>query len=118
LKDPDHLIKVEKAIQEKYGSEAVQDPKSTWSDEKEMDYLEQIKKIYKNEKTKEKIEVDGVLLPKKLLIKVSKRTCPVCEVYSFKARDDLYMAKFKCCFECYIQHVEGREEKWLKNQMS
>jgi hypothetical protein len=118
LKDPDHLIKVEKAIQEKYGSEAVQDPKSTWSDEKEMDYLEQIKKIYKNEKTKEKIEVDGVLLPKKLLIKVSKRTCPVCEVYSFKARDDLYMAKFKCCFECYIQHVEGREQKWLKNQMS
>jgi hypothetical protein len=114
MKDPDHLIKVEKAIKEKYGEETIQNPKMGWDDDKEATYLEQIKKIYKSEKQKEKIEVDGVLMPKKLFTKESNRTCPVCNVYSFNMADDLYMFKFKCCFECYIQHVEGREEKWLK----
>ena len=26
--------------------------------------------------------------------------------------DDLYMNKFDCCFNCYIQYVEGREARW------
>ena len=95
MKDPEHLIKVEKAIQEKYGDETIQNPKSTWNDEKEKEYLQQIKKIAKSERQKEKIEVDGVLMPKKLFRKESKRTCPRCKVYSFSMRDDLYMAKFK-----------------------
>ena len=119
MKDPDYLIKVEKAIQEKYGDGAIQNPKATWDQVKEKKYLEQIKKIYKNLQPKEKIEVDGVLVPKKLFTRESKRTCPVCEIYSFDMKDDLYMAKFKCCFKCYVQHVEGREKKWLKrNQTS
>jgi len=112
MKDPEHLIKVEKAIQEKYGEEAIQNPKANWDQEKEKQYLEQIKKIAKSEKPKEKIEVDGVLMPKKLFRKESKRTCPECKIYSFDMRDDLYMAKFKCCFKCYILYVEGREKKW------
>jgi len=110
MKDPEHLIKVEKAIQEKYGEETIQNPKSTWNDEKEKEYLQQIKKIAKSERQKEKIEVEGVLMPKKLFRKESKRTCPRCKVYSFNMRDDLYMAKFKCCFKCYVQYVEGREK--------
>jgi len=114
MKDPEHLIKVEKAIQEKYGDEAIQNPKANWDPEKEKEYLEQIKKIAKTEKQKEKVEVEGVLMPKKLFRKESKRTCPECKIYSFDMKDDLYMAKFKCCFKCYIQYVEGREEKWLK----
>ena len=114
MKDPDHLIKVEKAIQEKYGDAAIQNPKNNWDQEKEKDYLSQIKEISRNEKTSEKVEVDGVLLPKKLFIKESERTCPVCNIYSFKAKDDLYMSKFMCCFRCYIVNVEGREEKWLE----
>jgi hypothetical protein len=113
MKDPDHLIKVEKAIQEKYGDEAIQNPKANWDPEKEKDFLKQIREIAKTEKPKEKVEVDGVLMPKKLFTKESERTCPVCKVYSFEMKDDLYMAKFKCCFKCYIQHVEGREEKWI-----
>lgn len=113
MKDPDHLIKVEKAIQEKYGDEAIQNPKANWDPEKEKDFLKQIREIDKTEKPKEKVEVDGVLMPKKLFTKESERTCPVCKVYSFEMKDDLYMAKFKCCFKCYIQHVEGREEKWI-----
>lgn len=118
MKDPDQLIKIEKAIQEKYGDKAIQDPKKNWTPQKEKEYLFQIRKLWRKEKTTEKIEVDGVLLPKKLFIKESERTCPICNTYSFHGRDDLYMAKFKCCFKCYIQHVEGKEEKWLKNQMS
>jgi len=114
MKDPDRLIKVEKAIQEKYGDEAIQNPKANWDQEKEKEYLQQIKKIYKSQKPKEKIEVDGVLMPKKLFRKESERSCPVCKIYSFDIRDDLYMAKFKCCFECYVQYVEGREDRWKK----
>lgn len=114
MKDPNHLIKIEKAIQDKYGDEAIQNPKANWDPEKEKDFLKQIREISKTEKPKEKIEVDGVLMPKKLFTKESERTCPVCKVYSFDMKDDLYMAKFKCCFKCYIQHVEGREEKWIE----
>tara|TARA_Y100000296_G_C5098850_1_gene218834 strand:- start:446 stop:808 length:363 start_codon:yes stop_codon:yes gene_type:complete len=114
MKDPDRLIKVEKAIQEKYGEEAIQNPKANWDQEKEKEYLQQIKKIAKSEQPKEKIEVEGVLMPKKLFRKESKRTCPQCNIYSFDMKDDLYMAKFKCCFKCYVQYVEGREEQWIK----
>ena len=49
---------------------------------------------------------------KKLLNRESNRQCPVCDKYSFDRKDDLYMNKFKCCFDCYIQHVEGREKRW------
>ena len=108
MKDPNQLIKVEKAIQEKYGDETVQNPKENWNQEKEKEYLQQIKKIYKSQKPKEKIEVDGVLMPKKLFRKESQRTCLKCKIYSFNAKDDLYMAKFKCCYICYIQYVEGK----------
>ena len=114
MKDDNKLIKIENAIKEKYGEEAIQNPKKYWNDDKEKDYLKQIKEVYKSRKPKEKIEVEGVLVPKKLFTKESNRTCPVCEVYSFNSQDDLYMYKFKCCYKCYIQHVEGREEKWLK----
>jgi|ETNvirenome_6_85_1030632.scaffolds.fasta_scaffold87834_2 hypothetical protein len=112
MKDPDRLIQVEKAIQEKYGDKAIQNPKANWDQEKEKEYLKQIKKISKTQKIKEKIEVEGVLMPKKLFRKESKRTCPECKIYSFTAKDDLYMAKYKCCLKCYILHVEGREEQW------
>ncbi len=114
MKDPNQLIKIEQAIEEKYGEDTVQDPKSSWTPDKEKQYLEQIKKLTKLEKTKEKVEVEGVLMPKKLFRKESNRTCPECKKYSFNMKDDLYMVKFKCCFVCYVQHVEGREEKWLK----
>ena len=105
-KDDNYLIKVEKAIQEKYGEETIKNPKATWDEEKEKEYLEQIKKIAKQEKPKEKIEIDGVLMPKKLFRKESKRTCPVCKTYSFSSRDDLYMVKFNHCFGCWLKKKE------------
>jgi hypothetical protein len=115
MKDDNHLIKVEKAIQEKYGDKAIQNPKANWDQEKEKEYLQQIKRVYENQKPKEKVEVNGILMPKKLFNRESNRTCPVCKVYTRQIKDDLYLTKFKCCYHCYIMHVEGREEKWLNS---
>ena len=115
-KDYNFIAKVEQAIEDKYGEEAIQNPKANWSEEKEKEYLEQIKKIQqkqrKTSEAKDKIEVNGFFISKKLLNKDSKRACPVCETYSFEMKDDLYMNKFECCFGCYVQWVEGREERW------
>ena len=113
-KDPNYAIKVEKAIAEKYGDEAVQHPKSKWTDDKEKKYLDDIRQLNhvytSNEETQQ--EVNGVLISKKLLMRESKRSCPVCNTYSFKSNDDVYMLKFDCCEMCYIQWVEGREDRW------
>ena len=113
-KDPNYAVKVEKAITEKYGEETIQHPKKGWNDEKEKEYLEDLKGFYKYEESgmNEEQELNGVFIPKKLITKNSKRSCPVCNVYSFKSNDDVYMSKFDCCEKCYIQYVEGREERW------
>ena len=115
-KDPNFAIKVENAISEKYGAETVQHPQKDWTPEKEQDYLEQLKllnqKLDKISEKLEKVEVQGVLLPKKLLNKDNNRSCPVCHTYSFDTRDNVYMTKYSCCRKCYIQWIEGREERW------
>jgi len=112
-KDPNYAAKVEKAIAEKYGEEAVANPKSQWDDDKEEQYLSELKNNYRQEKdTVEQIELDGVLISKELLNKESERSCPTCSTYSFKSVDDLYMTKFDCCYRCYIQWIEGREDRW------
>jgi len=114
-RDPNYAIKVEKAIAEKYGEEAVINPKSQWDDEKEKEYLEQLKSNYRQEKQESTMkDLNGVLISKELLNRESKRSCPTCSTYSFKSVDDLYMTKFDCCLKCYIQWVEGREERWKK----
>tara|TARA_R100000808_G_C2136083_1_gene144410 strand:- start:1227 stop:1610 length:384 start_codon:yes stop_codon:yes gene_type:complete len=114
--DPEYVIKVEKAIAEKYGEETVQNPKSNWNEEKERDYLEQLKKLSKKERkrreSRDKVDNNGFFISKKLLNKESKRSCQVCGNYSFSLKDDLYMNKYECCFGCYIQWVEDREERW------
>ena len=112
-KDPDYIAKLEKAIADKYGKETIAHPKANWDDEKEMEYLNELKTNYRRlNEEQEKEEVNGVLISKELLNKKTNRSCPTCNSYSFKSRDDLYMTKFGCCFNCYIQFVEGREERW------
>ena len=114
-KDPNYAIKVEQAIAKKYGEKTVQHPKKEWDDEKEKQYLSQLKEIHYIETIEEdydKQEVDGVFIPTKLIRKSSNRSCPVCNTYSFKSNDDVYMSKFDCCEKCYIQWVEDREERW------
>jgi len=116
-KDPNYVVKLEKAIAKKYGQEAIENPKKYWTDEKEKEYLSELKEFYENTEDKEDVdkdEVNGVFIPKKLLNKESNRSCPICNIYSFKSNDDVYMTKFDCCEKCYIQWVEDREERWLQ----
>ena len=114
-KDPNYSIKVEQAIAKKYGKDTVQHPKKNWDDKKEREYLSQIKDFYNSsEQTFDEVELEGVLISRKLITRESKRTCPVCNIYSFKSKDDVYMSKFDCCEKCYIQWVEGREDRWKK----
>ena len=100
-KDLNYIAKLEQAIAKKYGEETIQNPRSTWTQEKEQKYLEEIKEIYKQElqnKTyDEKIEANGFFVSKKLLTNKEDRTCPACFVYSFEQKDDVYMNKYDCC---------------------
>ena len=116
-KDPNYVVKLEKAILKKYGEEAIENPKKHWNDEKEKEYLSQLKEIYHESKKnidEDQEEINGIFIPKKLLNRESGRSCPVCNTYSFKSNDDVYMSKFDCCEKCYIQWVEGREDRWKK----
>jgi hypothetical protein len=116
-KDWNKLAKFEQAISKKYGKDTIQNPKGNWTDEKESEYLKQIKQLSEKEtelyEKDEKVEVNGILVPKKLLNIESNRTCPVCDTYSFDVRDDVYMNKYDCCRLCYVKYVEDREERWL-----
>tara|TARA_R100001509_G_scaffold64494_2_gene35550 strand:+ start:832 stop:1242 length:411 start_codon:yes stop_codon:yes gene_type:complete len=115
-KDPNYVVRVEKAIAKKYGPETIQNPKANWDDEKEKEYKEQIKKMLEKEdqfrEKAEKIEVDGVFVNKKLLTREHNRKCPVCNSFSFSIHDDVYMLKYECCKSCYVRWVEDREERW------
>jgi hypothetical protein len=116
--DLNDIARFEKAIAKKYGPEAIENPRKYWDDEKEKSYQDQIKKLAEKERSFEekddKVEQDGFLISKKLLNKdTTRRTCPVCKTYSFLKKDDVYMNKFKCCYKCYIQWVDNREERWL-----
>ena len=115
-KDWNRLAKIEQAISKRYGDDAIQNPKANWTDDKEKEYLTQIRKLTEKEysllEKDEKVQLNGILVPKKLLNKESNRTCDVCSVYSFDVCDDVYMNKYDCCYKCYIQWVEDREERW------
>jgi len=110
------VARLEKAIANKYSEEAIKNPESGWSEEKEENFKQQLKKfnrkIEHNSSIEDKIEVNGVLVSKKLLTRESNRTCPVCTTYSFSVNDDVYMTKYTCCFKCYVKYIEGREERW------
>ncbi len=111
-KDYNEIAKIEKAIKEKYGEEAIQNPKAHWNKEKEEKFLKDLKDFYNYNKVEKKtFEKNGFTLLQKD-DKISNRTCPVCNTYSVKSKDDLYMIRFDCCWDCYIQFVEGREERW------
>ena len=115
-KDYDKIAKIEKAMSKKFGRESIVNPKSSWDDEKEKQYLEDLKEFYSEEhkEADDKINEDGFFITRNLINKEIKRVCPVCETYSFSGRDDLYMNKFECCEKCYIQWIENREERWLE----
>ena len=112
-KDLNEIAKIEKAIKEKYGEEAIQNPKGNWDKEKEAKYLEDLKAFHERPSRKKTTEeLDGFLVKTKKAKSEVDRKCPVCSSYSFSSGDDLYMTKFDCCFDCYVRYIEGREERW------
>ena len=117
-KDLDRIAAIEKAISQKYGDEAIQNPKTNWDKEKEKEYLEQMKGLYakikSNEGQQEKVDINGIKVSKKLLNRESLRSCCVCGSFPKKSMDDVCLTKFQCCTTCYVKYVEDREERWLK----
>lgn len=116
MKDPNYVIKIEKAIADKYGVETILNPKSLWTEEKEKEYLEQAKEAQTKQQIidekEHKVEINGVFISKKLLSKESIRTCSVCNKYSFSLIDDVYLNKYSSCELCFVEFIEGREERW------
>ena len=115
-KDMEYVSKVEKAISDKFGEEATINPRSLWNDEKEKEYIEQAKenaeKYYKTDEEEEIVESEGILISKKLLNKSNAKSCPVCDKYLADTRDSVYLLKWECCYKCFVQWVEDREERW------
>lgn len=117
-RDWDTIAAIENAIKEKYGDKAIVNPRANWNEEKEKNYIEQVKESSRsnkqNSEKQEIVEENGFLIKKKLFTTKPTRVCPVfqCKRYSFNIKDDVYMNKFGCCYECYIKHVEGREDLW------
>jgi len=113
-----HIAAVEQAISKKYGDEAVQNPKANWDENKEKEYLQQMKEFYQKtqriEESQEKVDVNGIKVSKKLFNRDALRSCPICNSFARRSMDDVCLVKFDCCFNCYIQYVEHREERWLK----
>ena len=77
----EYIARLEKAIAQKYGSEAINNPRRFWSDEKEKEYIVQSqaeqKKFAKLAESQDKVEQDGFLINKKLLNRDHNRTCPL-----------------------------------------
>ena len=115
-KDPNYLVKLEKAIAEKYGDDAVINPKSLWDTEKEKEYLKQLKeeqvKKKKDIEDKKKVENKGFYISKDLISRDVRNICPMCEKYFLYKIDELYFIKYECCQKCYIKYVEGREKEY------
>lgn len=100
--DLDYIASLEKVIAETYGKEYVQDFRSNWKPEKEKEYLEQLGQEKRKQSDKDC----------KQNSKKQDRSCPVCKTYSFSIKDDLYMNRFECCYDCYLDFAKSHPKKW------
>ena len=75
-KDLNYIAGLEKAIKEKYGEKTIVMPNANWNEQKEEDYRKQVEERIKKERPREdaleKMEVNGILISKKLLNRESK----------------------------------------------
>ena len=115
--DLNYIAALEKAMKEQYGNKSIENPRGDWDPQKQKQLLEDskelLKKEYAAESNVEKIDLDGVLIPKKLINRNNNKNCSVCNEYSFNKQDDVYLAKYTVCRICYVNHIEEREERWL-----
>ena len=75
MKDLNQIVKIEKAIAQKYGEDTIANPKHYWNEDKEKEYVEQLKELSaletKQQEKDQKINIDGIFISKKLLNKES-----------------------------------------------
>ena len=116
-KDPNKIAAVEKAIAEKFGPEAIQNPNANWNEDKEKEYLDQMKEFYKkkrkNQKQKDRVDIHGIKVSKKFLNRDKIKACPVCGIFPKIAKDDVCFVKYGSCYNCYERYIIGREERWF-----
>jgi hypothetical protein len=109
--DSKQIAALENAIEGKYGEEAVLDPSSIWTPEKESVYLEQVRKVekyYRQLPYETLKDCGGFILKERLINKSGFKNCSYCGEPALKTHDDVYMTKFKSCLKCYILHIEGK----------
>jgi hypothetical protein len=115
VRDPRIIRGIEEEVEKRYGKETIKNPEDITESER-REYTRQKKEMLKRERDRivntEKIDVRGFLISKEVKKvceeRTKKRTCPVCGVFSFCFKDDVYMTKFGCCEICYIKNIEGR----------
>ena len=113
--DLDRVAKFEKAIKDKYGEEAIQNPKKNWGPDKEDRFLNERKQFYSKIYSRSEnstIQKGDYKVSEKFYKNSKNRQCPVCDDYLFSNLEFGYITKYGCCKTCYINFVEGREERW------
>ncbi len=105
-KDLNKIAKIEKAIERRWGDVAIQNPASYWDEEKEKEYLKQLKEQIKNEEPPSTTkEHDGILITSKLFNKRRIDKCPKCDSFKLSNRDKVLVKKLGHCQTC----------EWKKN---
>ena len=116
--DEKTLKKIEAAIIERHGEDAVQDPADFWTTEQEERYKEQYKRRKNEEDREERCkQAENVYIAKKLITQESKadilfRKCKKCNNESKRdIDDDTCFTKYDCCYKCYIRNIEPIEQR-------
>lgn len=106
------IARIEKAIKEKYGKEAIQNPRSNWDENKEKQFVKASKEFYAK-----KSKASSGKLERTYTDQLTKR-CQTCskEWFFMDLEDELCFMRWSVCRSCYIDYVQGREEKWLSSQ--
>jgi hypothetical protein len=102
MKDPAYAAKLEKAIAEKYGAEAVVNPRSLWTPEDEEKY-QVAERAPTVEPTPVEEEKEGYVFEVAKLLRRDTRVCSKCGTYSLKSQDGLYLTKFSMCYRCFLK---------------
>lgn len=102
------IASIEKVIKNKYGKEAIQNPKANWSKEKEDKFVKDSKKFYKERLSRK----HGDFI-KKVTHKTGEN-CSTCfkEWFFMTLEDEVSCLKWSVCRDCYIKYIDGREERW------
>jgi len=115
-KDLNEIAAIEAAIKKKYGEDSIVNPKNSWTDDKEKEYLQYVQQIAARDEQAslddEFEDLNGVLIQKKLVNRRKVNHCDTCKSKIVNLDDDVSYTKFGACFKCYINYIEYREERW------